>query len=206
MSLAIGPGMGGDVLVARSLPGLGTPGIVALFMGASEREARLRRMVDEYLDFVARILRNAGCPEAEIDDDVQRTFIAAANRIDDVRHGAEKSFLLQIALRVAAHARRTVARRREVLTEDGPEIISLATPEQLTDQKRARQVLDQVLNQMKVDLRTVFVLFEVEEMSMGEIARILGIPIGTVASRLRRARIDFQERVSAFEGLSQVGS
>jgi RNA polymerase sigma-70 factor (ECF subfamily) len=67
-------------------------------------------------------------------------------------------------------------------------------------------VLDQVLDQMKLDLRTVFVLFEVEEMSMGEIARILGIPIGTVASRLRRARIDFHERVAAFEGLSEVGS
>jgi RNA polymerase sigma-70 factor (ECF subfamily) len=175
-------------------------------MVVRDRQARLRRMVDEYLDFVARILRNAGCPEAEIDDDVQRTFIAAANRIDDVRLGAEKSFLLQIALRVAAHARRTAARRREVLSEEGPEIISLATPEQLTDQKRARQVLDQVLGQMKLDLRTVFVLFEVEEMSMGEIARILGIPIGTVASRLRRARIDFQERVAVFEGLSKVGS
>src|SRR5262245_48815467 len=71
---------------------------------ASERDARLRKMVDGYIDFVARVLRNAGTPEAEIDDDVQRTFITAAKRLDDVRPGAEKSFLLQIALRVAAHA------------------------------------------------------------------------------------------------------
>jgi RNA polymerase sigma-70 factor (ECF subfamily) len=164
-------------------------------------------MVDDYLDFVARVLRNAGSPEAEIDDDVQRTFIAAANRVDDVRPGAEKSFLLQIALRVAAHARRTMARRREVLAEDAPEIVSLATPEQLTHQMRARQMLDQVLDQMAQPLRAVFVLYEVEEMNMSEIAAILGIPSGTVASRLRRARIDFRERVAAFEeGLSKVGS
>ncbi|HEY3594465.1 MAG TPA: sigma-70 family RNA polymerase sigma factor [Polyangiaceae bacterium] len=162
-------------------------------------------MVDAYLDFVARILRNAGSPEAEIDDDIQRTFIAAANRIEDVRLGAEKSFLLQIALRVAAHARRTAARRREVLSEEGPEIVSFATPEQLTDQKRARQVLDRVLDQMKPDLRTVFMLFEIEELSMGEIAATLGIPLGTVASRLRRARIDFQERVALLEGPPNVG-
>jgi RNA polymerase sigma-70 factor (ECF subfamily) len=157
-------------------------------------------MVDVHIDFVARVLRNAGTPEAEIDDDVQRTFITAAKRLDDVRPGAEKSFLLQIALRVAAHARRTVARRREVLSEDAPEIVeTFATPEQLTDQKRARQLLDQVLDAMSVDLRTVFVLYEFEELSMAEIAAVLGIPQGTVASRLRRARLGFRERVRAFE-------
>ncbi len=59
-------------------------------------------MVDRYLDFVARVLRNAGTPEAELDDDVQRTFIAVANRLDDVRPEAEKSFLLQTA---PAHGR-----------------------------------------------------------------------------------------------------
>lgn len=185
-----------------------TPGALPLLESAEppvtssarEREARLRRMVDGYLDFVARVLRNAGTPEAEIDDDVQRTFITAAKRLDDVRPGAEKSFLLQIALRVAAHARRTVARRREIPTEDAPEPVeAFATPEQLTDQKRARQLLDQVLDAMSTDLRTVFVLYEFEELSMAEIASVLGIPQGTVASRLRRARLDFKERVRSLE-------
>jgi RNA polymerase sigma-70 factor (ECF subfamily) len=157
-------------------------------------------MVDEHLDFVARVLRNAGCPEAQIDDDVQRTFIIAARRLDDVRSGSEKSFLLQIALRVAAHARRSVARRREVPAAELPEVMELsATPEQLTDQKRARQLLDHVLDQMEADLRTVFLLHEFEEVNMAEIARVLGIPKGTVASRLRRARIDFRRRVVALE-------
>jgi len=90
---------------------------------ATDREARLRWMVDEYIDFVARVLRNAGTPAAEIDDDVQRTFIAAARRLDDVRPGAERSFLLQTALYVAAHARRTVARRREVAAEEAIELL-----------------------------------------------------------------------------------
>jgi RNA polymerase sigma-70 factor (ECF subfamily) len=171
-----------------------------------EREFRLRRMVDDHLSFVARVLRNAGSPEAELDDDVQRTFISAANRLDDVRPGAEKSFLLQTALRVAAHARRTMARRREVPAENAPELPTLADPEALTDQKQARQMLDDVLATIEPPLRTVFVLFEVEEMSMSEIANILGIPLGTVASRLRRARLAFQQRVTAFQEFSKVGS
>jgi RNA polymerase sigma-70 factor (ECF subfamily) len=172
---------------------------------AAERDARLRGLVNDYIDFVARVLRNAGTPPAEIDDEVQRTFIIASRRLDDVRRGAEKSFLLQIALHLAAHARRTMARRREVLTAKAPETVDgLATPEQMADQKRMRQLLDRVLDQMDVDLRTAFVLFEFEELSMSEIADALGIPRGTVASRLRRARSEFRERVVALEAFSKI--
>ena len=175
----------------------------------SERDTRLRAMVDRYLDFVARVLRNAGTPEAEVDDDVQRTFIAVANRLDDVRPDAEKSFLLQTALRMAAHARRTLARRREVHDSDAQlRIQTPLQPEQMLDQKRARELLDEVLEQMAIELRTVFVLYELEELSMTEIAAALRIPQGTVASRLRRARADFRDRVRALSGSThaEVGS
>jgi len=175
----------------------------------SERDTRLRAMVDRYLDFVARVLRNAGTPEAEVDDDVQRTFIAVANRLDDVRPDAEKSFLLQTALRMAAHARRTLARRREVHDSDAQlRIQGPLSPEQMLDQKRSRELLDEVLEQMTVELRTVFVLYELEELSMTEIAAALRIPQGTVASRLRRARADFRDRVRALSGSThaEVGS
>jgi RNA polymerase sigma-70 factor, ECF subfamily len=169
---------------------------------ARDRDARLRGMVDRYVDFVARVLRNAGTPDAEIDDEVQRTFITAARRLDDVRPGAEKGFLFKIALNLAAHARRTLARRREVLAEEAPERNeTFPTPEQLTDQKRMRQLLDGVLDRMDESLRVVFVLYEFEEMNMSEIADVLEIPRGTVASRLRRARSEFRERVSALEGV-----
>jgi RNA polymerase sigma-70 factor (ECF subfamily) len=161
-------------------------------------------MVDSYIDFVARVLRNAGIPEAEIDDEVQGTFIVAARRLDDVRSGSEKSFLLRIALNRAAHARRSAARRREVAEDQAPEMVdACATPEQLTDQRRARRVLDTVLDSMHADLRTVFVLYEIEELSMSEIAGALGIPQGTVASRLRRARVDFRERVTTLGVVSK---
>ena len=53
-------------------------------------------------------------PPSELDDEVQRTFITVARRIADVRAGAERSFLFQVAINMAAHARRDLARRREV--------------------------------------------------------------------------------------------
>ncbi|HEY5088581.1 MAG TPA: sigma-70 family RNA polymerase sigma factor [Polyangia bacterium] len=180
-------------------PGLSMPRDPAI-----EREARLRRLVDAHIDFVARVLRNSGTPQAEVDDEVQRTFIVAARRLDDVRIGAEKSFLFRIALNLAAHARRTMARRREVSADQAPEQIErFATPEALTDQKRMRELLDRVLDKMEEPLRATFVLHEFEEMSTSEIAELLGIPRGTVASRLRRARIEFRERVGAIEALGK---
>jgi RNA polymerase sigma-70 factor (ECF subfamily) len=171
---------------------------------ALEREARLRRMVDTHIDFVARVLRNAGTPAAEVDDEVQRTFITVARRLDDVRVGSERSFLLQTALNVAAHARRTAARRREVSADQAPELIDPSTPEQLADRTRARRLLDRVLQEMDTDLRTVFVLYEFEELSMAEIATALAIPSGTVASRLRRARVQFKDRVAALEASTRA--
>ena len=168
---------------------------------ASERTARLRRLVDEHIDFVARVLRNAGTPITEIDDEVQRTFITAARRIDDVRLGSERGFLLQTALHQAAHARRTAARRREVLVDEVPEVgNAVATPEDLSDQRRARQLLDEVLGEMPADLRAVFIAYEFEGLTMLEISEALGVPQGTVASRLRRARAEFQQRVRVLEG------
>ena len=192
--------MPAHLMIVRDPPPEGVPPGPPPVVG---RDARLRSMVDQHVNFVARVLRNAGTPDAEIDDEVQRTFITAARRLDDVRPGAEKGFLFKIALNLAAHARRTMARRREVLAEEAPERIdTLATPEALTDQKRMRQVLDGVLDKMDESLRVVFVLYEFEEMNMSEIADVLEIPRGTVASRLRRARAEFRERVGALESVT----
>ena len=166
---------------------------------ASSREARLRLLVDRHFAFVTGVLRKAGTPEAELDDDVQRTFIAISQRLDDVRPESEKSFLFQTALRMAAHARRTLARRREVQDEDVQRRLDVsAQPEQLLAQKRERQLLERVLAQMAKELRTVFVLYELEEQRISEIAHTLQVPEGTVASRLRRARAEVRERIRAY--------
>lgn len=190
------------------LPLLGPNAMVPRVAGKSERELRLRQLVDHHVGHVARILRNAGTAEADIDDDVQRVFIALSNRLDDVRVGSEKSFLIQTALHVAAHARRTAARRREILTDQPPETADpVAGPEEIANRRQARRTLDQILGQMETELRIVFSLYEFEQMTTAEISAVLEIPRGTVASRLRRARSEFRERVSRIENLSktQVG-
>ena len=71
-----------------------------------------------------------------------------------------------------------------------------ASPEELADRWRARVMLDRALEAMPMDLRKVFVLFDLEELTTTEVASVLHVPRGTVASRLRRAREVFRETVS----------
>jgi RNA polymerase sigma-70 factor, ECF subfamily len=174
---------------------------------SSERQARVRTMVDENIDFVTRTLRKAGVPLCELDDEVQKTFIIAANRIENVLPGAERSFLYQVALHTAAHVRRKLARRREVMDDRVPERIeALATPEHLAGRKEMRRLLDEVAARLSKPLYEVFKLFEFEQTNLGEIAARLGVPRGTVASRLRRARAQFRKDAAAIDFAWDLGS
>jgi hypothetical protein len=56
-----------------------------------DRHARVRAMVDAHVKVVARTLRRAGVPSSELEDEIQRTFMVAASRIDDVQVGAERA-------------------------------------------------------------------------------------------------------------------
>lgn len=157
---------------------------------------RLRVLVDEHIDAIARTLRRLGVHEADVDDAVQQVFLTASRRLADIEVHAEKSFLYKTALHVAAHARRTIARRREAGADEAFSCVDDApSAEELVDQQRAAIMLDEVLDAMPPELRVTFVLFEVEQLPVAEIAALLEIPLGTASSRLRRAREDFQERV-----------
>jgi RNA polymerase sigma-70 factor (ECF subfamily) len=67
-------------------------------------------------------------------------------------------------------------------------------------------VLQEVLDQMPLELRAVFVLYEIEELTMAEIAEAVGIPPGTAASRLRRARESFHAIVRRLRAAQRRGT
>ena len=163
------------------------------------RTRRLRAMVDHHADFVGRLLRNLGVPGGELDDGVQQVYIVAASKLDEIRPESERAFLAQTSVNIAARARRARARSREVLDDGDEERLDLdgATPEEIAEKNRALLRLDQALAGMSLELRSVFTLHEIEEMTMAEIASTLSLPPGTVASRLRRAREEFRDRVRA---------
>lgn len=162
--------------------------------------AKLRALQEEHFEFLWRSLRRLGVPEADVDDAVQQVFLVAARRV--IQPGAERAFLFSTALRVASHARRTLRRRRESGDAVPEQTDGTPSPEELLDQRRARALLDDVLEELPLDVRAVFILFELEEMTVVEIATLIGIPAGTAASRLRRGRELFQQTVARMRGPS----
>lgn len=165
-----------------------------------DQQARLRAIIGRYVGYVSRTLLKAGVPQSELEDEIQRTFIAMAGRLEAVHVGAERNFLYQVAVNIAAHARRRFARRREVLTDQLPEgIPAIETPEGLAERKQMRQLIDDVADSMSESLRSVFTLYEIDGRTISEIAALLGVPGGTVSSRLRRARAHFRQQVMAVE-------
>jgi len=161
-------------------------------------QRRLRVLVETQFDFVWRSLRALGVPSANADDAAQRVFMITAQKLDAITEGSERAFLFATARGVAANARRSQARRREVGDDT---LLDRATdeahdPEQALADKQAKQLLERVLSAMPDDLRNVFVLHELENLTTTTIAEVLEIPSGTVASRLRRARAEFKLSVT----------
>jgi RNA polymerase sigma-70 factor, ECF subfamily len=168
--------------------------------GVGARRARAQALVREHFGFVWRSLLRLGVPRADAEDALQQVFVVASGKLDDLSPGRERSFLFAVALRIASHAHRARQRRREVLDAEPTSHLD-PTPgaDELLDQGRARAALDAILAAMPLELRTVFVLYELEETTMAEIAALLELPAGTVASRLRRAREHFQAAVRRLE-------
>ena len=109
-------------------------------------------------------------------------------------HMKEQLGIWKTALKVAHDLRRKV--RLESARFGGDPADGLADPapdpEQAATARGLREAFDRVLGAMTLELSTVLVLFELEGLSSPEIAELLGVPVGTVASRLRRAREQFR--------------
>jgi RNA polymerase sigma-70 factor, ECF subfamily len=157
-------------------------------------EARLGRIVADHFEVLWRFLRRLGIAEGDVDDAVQEVVLVLARKLDQVEPNSERSFVLSTAFRVASGFRRSSRRRREVDDTGLAELECPALgPEAMAEKQRLRVVLQAVLDDLPIDLRAVFVLYELEEMTMAEIAATLELPPGTVASRLRRSRETFEQ-------------
>jgi len=160
------------------------------------RQRREASMVSTHLPSVWRFLRRLGLSPEDADDVSQETFMVAVRKLDRIEDGNERRYLFGIAVRLAARTRRS-QRCREAKTAPAHDVetcrCEVPATDELLARKQAREMLDDILAAMPSPLRTAFVLFELEEMTMVEIASMTDTPVGTVASRIRRAREQFQE-------------
>jgi RNA polymerase sigma-70 factor (ECF subfamily) len=139
-----------------------------------------------------------GLTEAQAEENAQEAFVLAAQRMSSIADGKERAYLLGAALRLANNTRRRLSHRLELAAGDDTmrkAVDDRPNAESILQKKQQCDLVDRTLEAMPGILGEVFMLYEIEELTLGEIAVVLEIPAGTAASRLRRAREEFSIQV-----------
>jgi RNA polymerase sigma-70 factor (ECF subfamily) len=162
----------------------------------AEDHARLQRMFATHHTTVWRALRRRGLTADEAADATQETFLIAAGRLADIHPDSERAFLVGTALRAAHTLGRKI--KRWHLDEDMDQRVALSRD--AGDEHADVELCDLALSKMTPELAEMIVVYEIEGFSSPEIAALLEMPLGSVASRLRRAREQFRSIVLRLEG------
>ncbi|MEI9937887.1 MAG: RNA polymerase sigma factor [Pseudomonadota bacterium] len=156
---------------------------------------RLTRMFADHHVIVWRSLRRRGLSPDQAADATQETFMIALGRLADIPEDNERAFLMGTARRVAV----TLGRKTVRFQSDGDMDQRMSNARDADDKHAALQLCDIALSKLSPELAETFVLYEIEGLSSPEIAALLEVPLGSVASRLRRARDQFREVVTRIE-------
>jgi RNA polymerase sigma-70 factor, ECF subfamily len=149
----------------------------------------LRAIFDEYSGFVWRTLRHLGVPERDIEDVCQEVFVVVHRKLDSFEgRSTIRTWVYGICLRTASDYRRRAHVRREQTVDELPVVSTEADQENDVQRARHRKRLLALLDELDEEKRQVFVLYEIEELEMKDIAAAMGTPLQTAYSRLRAAR------------------
>lgn len=152
--------------------------------------------------YVWRVLRRLGVPPADVEDVCQEVFLVVHRKLHTFHGGsAMRTWIYGIATRVASeHRRRPHHRNESAAGDDLPQIGVDAGHDERIDQRRALDLLDVALGKLDPDKRAVFVLFEIEEMPMNDVAVAVGCPAQTAYARLYAARRIVQAEMAQLTG------
>jgi RNA polymerase sigma-70 factor (ECF subfamily) len=158
---------------------------------------------ERHIDFVWRVLRRLGVPTRSLADAAQDVLLVVHRRLGSFDRRVQlRSWLAGICVHVARQEYRTRRRRQpEMLDWAGwidvdslPDDASLVSTQ--AERRELIQLLYELLSSLDAPKREVFVLAELEQMTGPEIAEILGVPLNTVYSRLREARVRFERELT----------
>jgi RNA polymerase sigma-70 factor (ECF subfamily) len=195
---------------SMSLPLVPDPGADAVPGGA---QLTVTALYEAHVDFVWRSLRRLGVPMSRLDDAVQDVFLVVHRRLDGFElRSSVKTWLFGIVVRVARDHHRSWRRneqRARVQAPPDPELLvdeRSPGPLERAQQTDAVRLLEELLSGMALEKREVFLLAELEQMTAPEISAALAVPLTTVYSRLRAARIEFEQALARRRAGAQGGS
>lgn len=156
-------------------------------------------LVLKYQRKIMRLLSRMVRDPSEVEDVAQEAFIKAYRALPQFRgESAFYTWLYRIAINTARNWQVANARRpstpNAIETEDGEtfsqidNLTDISTPESMMASRQIVDTVNSAINTLPEDLRTAIVLREIEGMSYEDIAQTMGCPIGTVRSRIYRAR------------------
>lgn len=153
--------------------------------------------------FLWRATLALGVPAADAEDLCQEVMLVVHRRLRDFDGRSLRAWLYGICLRVASDYRRSARVRREKTTDVLPERVLEPTQPEEVDARRAEEKLRRALDALDDDKRAVFVLFEIEQLTLREVSEAVGAPLQTVYSRLQAARAHVKSVFSA-EAVARV--
>jgi RNA polymerase sigma-70 factor, ECF subfamily len=141
---------------------------------------------DDHVKFAWRVLGRLGVARADLEDVCQEVFIVVHRRLGEFEgRSSLRTWIYGIALRCASDYRRRDHRRRPAPIS---EIAIAGSQLEDLDAREARATLERLLELLDPEKREVFVLFELEELTMAEVVAIVGCPLQTGYGRLHAAR------------------
>lgn len=163
-------------------------------------------LVAKYQRKLGRLLSRFIRDPAEVEDVAQEAFIKAYRALPSFRgDSAFYTWLYRIGINTAKNYLVAMGRRAPTVTEfdadeaegfeDGEHLRDINTPESLLMSKEIAGTVNQAMEELPEDLRTAITLREIEGLSYEEIAGVMNCPIGTVRSRIFRAREAIAERL-----------
>lgn len=151
-----------------------------------------------HFPFVWRSAKRLGVRDESLDDAVQEVFVVVHRRLADFEgRSSLRTWLFGITLRVVRDHRRS-ARRRDPGCEVDPDTLRATGggPVESAEKEEAVRLLHALLDELADDRREIFVMAELEQMTMPEIAEALAINLNTAYARLRTARQEFEQALA----------
>ena len=161
----------------------------------------LEQVYLHHAEFVWASLQRFGIRDRDLDDALQEVFVVVHQRLASFRGESRiTTWLYSICLRVAqAHRRRAYVRRELAVDGYSEDVLDEhANPEDVLVLRQRRLALGAIMDELDLEKRALLVMFEIDELPCEEIATVLGVPLGTVYSRLHGARKAFEKAVARF--------